>query len=152
MNIPRAAFAILLLACADGEQAVKSDSSLSDGRRISDLAAESPLLAVLVFDPAECVTCGGTLREWVRLHQRTPSRIALVLSREPNAVERRLLRSLRIAPTAILGAASQEGAVFQGRELLFVRQLLVTESDADFGAAAPYSSILRRLAAEGGAN
>lgn len=139
---------ICLASCGGQTEHIAPDIRLADGRQLSDLATDGSPMAVLVFDPSECVTCGRTLREWTRLHQEQPASVAIILSRQPNVVERRLLLSIRLKPNGVLESASGEGEVFRGIALLFVDRRVVVEEQPDFGATAPYPPILRSFAAE----
>lgn len=140
-------FLLAMAACRQLPAELSASTLLTDGRSIASLSENTVATAVLVFDPADCVTCARTLSEWTYAHQSDPARVKLVLSRSPNDMERRLLATLRISPTGVLAQESQQTERFSPKAFLFVNARLSQLDTEDFSTSAASSPILEQFRA-----
>jgi hypothetical protein len=63
--------------------------------------------AVLVLDPAGCVSCNVPLSEWLVLRRAYPSRVKFLFTRRPTNAELRPLTVARIPIDSVLSADEQ---------------------------------------------
>ncbi|MEZ4457415.1 MAG: hypothetical protein R2882_12850 [Gemmatimonadales bacterium] len=95
-----AVFAVLF-ACSPPPESLQ----LLDGRRVNDLLSPEAKEAVLLVSPAQCLSCDEAVSAWLRLRQRLPHRVKLVLTSEPTVEQQRLLSLQRVHPDGTLRAS-----------------------------------------------
>ena len=66
--------------------------TLSDGTPIGELVGTDPIVAVVV-DPSQCLRCFSVLADWLDWERRSGVSLELLLAREPNDDEERILRA-----------------------------------------------------------
>jgi hypothetical protein len=88
-----------LAACSGTEN---WDSRLLETGEPLPRIVQSDTGIVLVYDPADCFTCYGSLQPWLELSRRQPSTVALVFTRSPSSAERRQLATYRISARGTL--------------------------------------------------
>ncbi len=69
---------------------------LADGRPLGELLMDSAPTAVLVVAPGECFQCLGIVAPWLEWRRGGAGRFLLLLSRPPDATERRILTAAGI--------------------------------------------------------
>jgi hypothetical protein len=114
-------------------------AELIGGQAVQELAGDSGMVAVLLFDPRLCLTCAQTLGDWVSARRSTPERVRIVLSRSPTVEEERILVRLRRAPDGVLA----NDAYGVSREFLFRDGRLEAQRASDFTAGARLSPMVR---------
>jgi len=109
---PSCCLAVLLVltfgtACADTPSlASPSGLFLADGRPLPVLLATADTVVILVYAPADCLTCGATVANWLEWQQGVPSRaVYLVLDRVPDPAARTEILRQRIQPSFYLANA-----------------------------------------------
>jgi hypothetical protein len=92
------------LSCggAQGTDASVLDLRLDDGERLAELLSPGDTTALLVYDPADCLSCGSELARWRRWEAAGRGTIRIVLTREPRESESAQLRLFRVAPAGVL--------------------------------------------------
>jgi len=81
---------VLLLGCS-GPTIPPERWQLADGRPLGELVTDSAPTAVLVIDPGEYSRCLGIVAPWLEWRRSGAGRFLLLLSRPPDATERRIL-------------------------------------------------------------
>ena len=66
--------------------------TLSDGTPIGELARTDPIVVVVV-DPSQCLRCFSVLADWLDWERRSGVGVELLLAREPDEDEARILRA-----------------------------------------------------------
>lgn len=81
---------ILIAACARSHDPPET-WRMFDGRPMQTLLTDGEPTVALVIDPGQCLQCLGIIAEWLDWNRRNPDRLLLVLSREPDETEKRIL-------------------------------------------------------------
>ena len=77
--------------------------ALTNGQTIASLTHLADTVAILGYDPADCLPCGSPVAGWLRWAEGSDQRRSvLVLAREPTPSERRDLIPLRLRPAGQL--------------------------------------------------
>ncbi len=94
-----------LLGCGDGY--TPRPMVLIDHRLRQELAALSDTVAILVMQPAACVSCNNAITDWREwaTDQPTHRHLVVLISHPPSARERQLLSETRLVPEMILQAS-----------------------------------------------
>ncbi len=111
-----AAAAACCLGCGGGY--TPRPMVLVDHRLRQKLAALSDTVAILVMQPAACVSCNNAItdwREWANV-QPTHRHLVVLISHLPSARERQLLSETRLAPDMVL----QPSQVVEGEATLYL--------------------------------
>ncbi|WP_423929104.1 hypothetical protein [Candidatus Palauibacter sp.] len=66
------------------------DWTLSDGTTLRELVQSEPIVVVVV-DPSQCLLCSSVLAEWLYRERMSGVNVELLLAREPENHERRIL-------------------------------------------------------------
>jgi len=86
----RVLMGVLLLGCS-GPTIPPERWQLADGRPLGELVTDSAPTAVLVIDPGEYSRCLGIVAPWLEWRRSGAGHFLLLLSRPPDATERRIL-------------------------------------------------------------
>lgn len=97
----RAIVASLLLAC--GHAGDRTSIRLYDGQTLGSRLRGVDSAVVLLWDPADCTSCGLLVNRWLEVRRQLPANVLLVLTRLPSEYERRDLVIHRIRPDGIGG-------------------------------------------------
>ena len=81
---------VLVLGCS-GPTIPPERWQLADGRTLGQLVTDSVPTAVLVIDPGEFSRCLGVVAPWLEWRRSGAGHFLLLLSRPPDATERRIL-------------------------------------------------------------
>jgi hypothetical protein len=90
---------LALIACGQPEL---PDLPLTSGRTLGSLVAGRDSVTLILLDPGDCYVCDRRLARWLDVLRQRPDGVLLVLTRQPEALERRRLQLGRIRPDAIL--------------------------------------------------
>jgi hypothetical protein len=110
----------LLLAMVACGQPELPDLPLAGGRTLGALVADRDSVTVILLDPGDCSVCDPRLGRWLEVRRRRPDGVLLVLTREPEALERSRLQLGRIRPDAILGPSMRYANLPHPAAFLFV--------------------------------
>lgn len=75
--------------------------------------------AFLLFDPQDCFTCAAQIGRWMDLRRHSPGRVAIVLTEEPSAGERRALAARRIPVDGIVRRKALKKESAGGRVFIY---------------------------------
>ncbi len=75
---------------------------MTGGERLLDRYAGIDTAVVLIYDPAECFTCYGSLQPWIEWGRTRPAAFSLLLTREPTTAEARGLTLHRIRYAGVI--------------------------------------------------
>ncbi len=100
-----AAASASLLGCGGGY--TPRPMVLLDHRLRQELAALSDTVAILVMQPAACVSCNNAITDWREWAKDRPTHrhLAVLISHLPSARERQLLSETRLLPDMVLQAS-----------------------------------------------
>jgi hypothetical protein len=130
---------LLVLGCS-GPTIPPERWQLAGGRPLGELVTDSAPTAVLVIDPGEYSRCLGIVAPWLEWRRSGAGRFLLLLSRPPDATERRILiaAGIRFDETIVRGPPADSTPmelVFRGGRILY----------ADAGLRGPSSVLLEKL-------
>ena len=77
------------------------DWTLSEGTAIRELAGSDPSVVVVV-DPSQCLRCSSVLAEWLEWERTSGVNVELLLAREPDNLEERILLAAGISTDGYL--------------------------------------------------
>jgi hypothetical protein len=125
---------LLVLGCS-GPTIPPERWQLAGRRPLGELVTDSAPTAVLVIDPGEYSRCLGIVAPWLEWRRSGAGRFLLLLSRPPDATERRILiaAGIRFDETIVRGPPADSTPmelVFRGGRILY----------ADAGLRGPRSS------------
>ncbi len=105
------------LACSRPPQTQSLLSLVSsDGRALAKVLPKAETVLLLVYDPADCFSCGTPIGAWRTWESEAVGRaVSLVLTRPPSPMERQKLLASRFEPLALLenARAYRTPAAFQ---------------------------------------
>lgn len=136
-----AAWGLWVNSCSSSPVARPRDWVLDDGRTLGQLLGDSGTAVVLIMDPGDWFRCFSVLAEWLEWRRGGEGQFHLVFSRQPTALERRLLIVARLRPEPFVttGTPSREHTPM---ELVFHDGRLVYADSSVRGAT---SRLLQRL-------
>lgn len=108
--------ALLLQSCNPATE----DLILASGDPLSRFASDIDTTLVLVYDPADCLSCYSAFSKWFAYKQAHPERVYLVLSREPTDAERKQFVAARIVIDGVLSKTTSIGQDLLPREILYI--------------------------------
>ena len=135
----RVLIGVLLLGCS-GPTIPPERWQLADGRPLGELVTDSAPTAVLVIDPGEFHRCLGIVAPWLEWRRSGAGHFLLLLSRPPDATERRILIAAGIPFDGTIARdpppdSTPMELVFRGGGVLY----------ADAGLRGPSSVLLDKL-------
>jgi len=77
------------------------DWTLSEGTTVRELAQSEPIVVVVV-DPSQCLRCSSVLAEWLDWERMSGVSVELLLAREPEDHEKRILLATGIRTDGFL--------------------------------------------------
>lgn len=84
---------LALVACSAVQRDARS-LKVSSGATIAELAGSAAATVFLIYHPADCISCGGPIGEWIDAGVRRPDlNVVLLLSTKPQPLELRRLRA-----------------------------------------------------------
>lgn len=125
-------------SCVTDSESELHRAKLRGGQAMYELAGDTGLVAVLLFDPRLCQTCAQTLGDWVTARRSTPQQVRIVLSRQPTTEEQQIMLRLRLTPDGVL-AIGRSGIA---HEFLFRDGVLEAQRASRFTPGAARSPTL----------
>jgi hypothetical protein len=83
-----------------------ASTRLVDGRVLQAVVTDTDAFAIVVVDPADCLSCDRPLYSLLQARRRHPGAVAFVLSRPPTDYERRQLALQHEVPDAVIAGRS----------------------------------------------
>ena len=118
-----------------------ADWTLSEGTPIRDLVQSDPIVMVVV-DPSQCLRCSSVLAEWLEWERRSGVSVQLLLAREPEEDERRILIATGIRTDGYLTGVyieSQRTPI----ELVVDTSGIIFRTDRVYGPSSPLLDALK---------
>lgn len=112
----------VLCSCAEPEL---EELPLAGGGTLGSLVSGRDSVTVILLDPGDCYACDPRLAGWLEVRRQRPDGVLLVLTREPEALERNRLQLGRIRPDAILDASLRYSNLPHPSAFRFVAGLVV---------------------------
>jgi hypothetical protein len=100
-------------------------------------SAPGDTLAILIYDPSDCFSCGSPLAQWLSWDSLPGHQIRIVLTRKPTQAERTQLLAMRV---------HFEGVIRNGPRFLTTPKIYITSGGQVVDSAVGYTRQYRLLA------
>lgn len=115
----RALAAVGLLVAAGCAEASGVEPGRLDEAGVARLAARGPSVALLLFDPDDCLACGANMPRWLAVRRESPDRVAILLTRPPSRSEAVMFARYRIPVDGVIGRGVLPKTERGGRAFLY---------------------------------
>lgn len=85
-----------------------------DDRIASPFATRADPSAIVVCDPSDCLRCGSEIAAWAEIRRNSPTRVAILVTRELSPAEQRRFARHRIPVDAVIHRRAVRGARSSG--------------------------------------